>query len=204
MNFSNLFTIYLSGSAGKEYTCNAGDLGSIPGLGRSSGEGNATHPSILAGIIPWTKEPGGLQSVGFQIPSRPRDRTRVSCLEGRFFTNWATREATASKELEQKLGVRAKAGYCTWTLHSTLQRKWANHLCHHSSPTTEHTPILTPYKEKACLPSGSQQTKKSNLLLLIPPHHCRRGPNKALSEYLVSLLVNFYWLVVVVQLGLSC
>ena len=27
------------GSAGKEPTCNAGDLGSIPGLGRSSGEG---------------------------------------------------------------------------------------------------------------------------------------------------------------------
>ena len=28
------------GSAGKESTCNAGDLGSIPGLGRCPGEGN--------------------------------------------------------------------------------------------------------------------------------------------------------------------
>ena len=28
------------GSAGKESTCNVGDLGSIPGLGGSSGEGN--------------------------------------------------------------------------------------------------------------------------------------------------------------------
>ena len=28
------------GSAGKESPCNAGDLGSIPGLGRSPGEGN--------------------------------------------------------------------------------------------------------------------------------------------------------------------
>ena len=27
------------GSAGKESACNAGDLGSVPGLGRSSGEG---------------------------------------------------------------------------------------------------------------------------------------------------------------------
>ena len=26
------------GSAGKEFACNAGDLGSIPGLGRSPGE----------------------------------------------------------------------------------------------------------------------------------------------------------------------
>ena len=29
-----------SGSVGKESACNAGDLGSIPGLGRSPGEGN--------------------------------------------------------------------------------------------------------------------------------------------------------------------
>ena len=26
----------------------------------------ATHSSILAGIIPWTEEPGGLQSMGPQ------------------------------------------------------------------------------------------------------------------------------------------
>ena len=29
-----------SGTDGKECTCNAGDLGSIPGLGRSPGDGN--------------------------------------------------------------------------------------------------------------------------------------------------------------------
>ena len=29
------------GSAGEESACNAGDLGSIPGLGRSPGEGNS-------------------------------------------------------------------------------------------------------------------------------------------------------------------
>jgi len=41
------------GSAAKESTCNAGDLGLIPGLGRSPGEGKATHSSILARRIPW-------------------------------------------------------------------------------------------------------------------------------------------------------
>ena len=43
------------GSAGKESACNAGDLSSILGLGRSPGEGNgtATHSSILASRIPW-------------------------------------------------------------------------------------------------------------------------------------------------------
>ena len=30
------------GSAGKESACNAGDLGSVPGLGRSPGEGNGS------------------------------------------------------------------------------------------------------------------------------------------------------------------
>ena len=94
------------GSAGKESACNAGDFGSIPGLGRSTGEGigcplqyswaflmaqliknlpamretwvqslgwedsleegMATHSSILAWRIPWTEEPGGIQSMGSQ------------------------------------------------------------------------------------------------------------------------------------------
>ena len=40
------------------------DAGSIPGSGRSPGGGNATHSSILAWRIPWTEEPGGLQSIG--------------------------------------------------------------------------------------------------------------------------------------------
>ena len=39
-------------SDGKESTCNVGDLGSIPGLGRSLEEGMATHSSILAWRIP--------------------------------------------------------------------------------------------------------------------------------------------------------
>ena len=42
----------------------AGVSGSIPELGRSSGEGMATHSSILAWRIPWTEEPGRLQSTG--------------------------------------------------------------------------------------------------------------------------------------------
>ena len=36
-------------SAGKESACNAGDLGSIPGLGRSPGEGNA-YPFQYSGL----------------------------------------------------------------------------------------------------------------------------------------------------------
>ena len=46
--------------------CSWGDPGSIPGLGRSPGVGNGNHSSFLAWKIPWTEEPGWLQSMGLQ------------------------------------------------------------------------------------------------------------------------------------------
>ena len=42
------------------------DAGSIPGWGRCPGGGHASHSHILAWRIPWTGEPGGLQSTGSQ------------------------------------------------------------------------------------------------------------------------------------------
>ena len=47
----------------------AGDMGSIPGLGRSPGGGMATYSSILAWRMPWTEEPGRLQSIGHKESS---------------------------------------------------------------------------------------------------------------------------------------
>jgi len=51
---------------GKEPACNAGDLGSIPGLGRSPEERNGNPLQYSCLRIPWTEEPGGLQSMGLQ------------------------------------------------------------------------------------------------------------------------------------------
>ena len=53
-------------SVGKESACNAGDLGSIPGSGRSPGEGNGNPLQYSCLENPWTEEPGGLQSTGLQ------------------------------------------------------------------------------------------------------------------------------------------
>ena len=50
----------------KNLPANAGDLGLIPGLGRSLEEEMATSSNILAWEIPWTEEPGRLQSMGVQ------------------------------------------------------------------------------------------------------------------------------------------
>ena len=63
------------GSAGKESACNAGDPGSIPGLGRSAGEGNGYplqfyRASLVAQLV---KNPPAMwetwvQSLGWEDP----------------------------------------------------------------------------------------------------------------------------------------
>ena len=76
-NFPNQGKIFPGGSDGKELACNAGDPGSIPGLGRAPGEGNGNpllyscleNPMdrgawqiIVHGVVKsWTRlrEPGG-------------------------------------------------------------------------------------------------------------------------------------------------
>ena len=90
------------GSVGKESTCNAGNLGSVPGLGRYPGEENSyplqysdlensmdcrVHGISQARILEWIAIPFSRDS------SQPMDQTQVSCIAGGFFTVWATREA---------------------------------------------------------------------------------------------------------------
>ena len=54
-----VFLGFPGGSAGKESTCNAGDLGSMPGLVRSAGEGNG-YPLQYSGLE------DSVQSMGIQ------------------------------------------------------------------------------------------------------------------------------------------
>ena len=46
---TRVFLGFPGGSDGKESTCNMGDLGSIPGLGRYPGEGNS-YPLQYSGL----------------------------------------------------------------------------------------------------------------------------------------------------------
>jgi len=46
----------------------------------------ATHSSILAWRIPWTEEPGGLQSIGLQSQTREKQlstHARMHCMRVR-------------------------------------------------------------------------------------------------------------------------
>ena len=60
---------FQGGSVGKNPPANAGDAQTqVPSLGREDPleKAMATHPNILAWRIPWTEEPGWLQSTGMQ------------------------------------------------------------------------------------------------------------------------------------------
>ena len=61
-----VFLGFPGGSDGKESAGNMGNLGSIPGLGRSPRGGYGNPPVFLPADSPWTEEPGGLQSTGSQ------------------------------------------------------------------------------------------------------------------------------------------
>ena len=57
---------FLGGSVVKNPPANAGDASLISKSGRSLEKEMATHSSVLAWEIPWTKEPDRLQSMGLQ------------------------------------------------------------------------------------------------------------------------------------------
>ena len=63
------------GSEGKESACNAGDLGSVLGLGRSPGEANAYIFQYSCLGIPWTEESGGVESL---MSQRVRHKIELS------------------------------------------------------------------------------------------------------------------------------
>ena len=72
-------SIFPGDSDGKESDCSEEDPGSIPGLGRCPGAANGNTLQYLAWRIPWTEEPGRLQSMGSQ----------------RVGHNWETQHSTA-------------------------------------------------------------------------------------------------------------
>ena len=69
----HILSLCLTGSDGRESACNAGDPGSIPGSGRSLGEGNGARSNALAWEIPRTEEPGG-----FTVQAVTKSQTRLS------------------------------------------------------------------------------------------------------------------------------
>ena len=57
---------FLGGTVVKNPPANAGEMGSIPGTGRSPAERNGNPFQYSCLKIPWTEGPGRLQSMGLQ------------------------------------------------------------------------------------------------------------------------------------------
>ena len=71
-----VFMGFLGGSDGKESICNVGDLGSIPGLGRSPREGKG-YPLQYSGLE---------NSTDFIVHGVPKSRTQLSMFHFHFTT----------------------------------------------------------------------------------------------------------------------
>ena len=113
------------GSDGKASAYNAGDLGSIPASGRSPGEGNGNHSTILAWKIPWTEDPGRLHTVHGVAESR----TRLSDFTSLHFTSLQTKD-----NIEQNLRPWKKSVRWLWmigerNLHQDLSFVGIVHIC---------------------------------------------------------------------------
>ena len=71
-----MFLGFPGGLAGKESSCNAGDLGSVPGLGRSPGEGKWLLTPVL-----WPGEFHGLYSPWGRKESDMTEQLSLSTLK---------------------------------------------------------------------------------------------------------------------------
>ena len=74
-----VFLGFPGGSDGKESACNAGDMGSIPGLGRSPGGGHDNELPLPASILVW-RTPMNREAWQATVPGVTKSWTRLSDL----------------------------------------------------------------------------------------------------------------------------
>ena len=100
-------------SVGKESACNAGDPGSVPGLGRSAGEGigytlQYSWASLVAQLV---KNPPAMQetwvkSLAWEDPLEQGKATHSSILPGEFhglYSPWGRKESDTTERLSLSL-----------------------------------------------------------------------------------------------------
>ena len=129
---TELFLGFPDGLPVKNLSANAGDMDLVPGLGRSLEKEMATLSSILAWEILWTKDSGGLQSIGFQrvghdlvTKQRQQQQTSFYPTKGTLgLPNWLSgKESTCQGR---------RCGFNLWVRKTLWRRKW--------QPTPEFLP----------------------------------------------------------------
>ena len=126
-------------------------MGPIPGWGRTPGGGHWTHSSILAWRIPWTKDPGGLQSLRSkrirhnQVTQHTRNSHYWSnCLE---YSNWPwSTEWSRAKANRVLPGERT--GHCKHPLPTTQEKILHMDITRWPIPKSDWLYSLQPKMEK--------------------------------------------------------
>ena len=114
----------------KNPPANPGDVGLIPGLWRSPGAGNGNLLQYFAWKIPWTEEPGGLQSMALQRLGHDRAHTpspSILYIHTHTHMHSYTCKRKKMKVLVNSLTQGSNPGllHCRWILY---------HLNHEGSP----------------------------------------------------------------------
>ena len=94
------------GSTGKESACNAGDLGAVPGMGRSPGEGKATHstPRLSQSHVQCSSKNQGFNPSTDESPTHPtkpkKSASRVGIIRDSFHvTSWKSLNCRSRKQI---------------------------------------------------------------------------------------------------------
>ena len=106
------------GSNGKECACNAGDLGSIPGLGRSPGEGNGSPLQYSC-----LKKPIERSLAGYS-PWAHKELDTTERLSHLLVTNVCIPRWTSSKESACQCRWCKRWGFHPWVWKIPWRRKW--------------------------------------------------------------------------------
>ena len=110
--------------------------------------GSSVHGVLQARMLEWV-------AISFsRRSSQPRNWTQVSCIAGRFFTDWAKREAWSGWEVENPLPIQGTQVQsllqedCTW--HRAT--KPMHHNCWASTLRARALHQEKPLKQEACTP----------------------------------------------------
>ena len=94
------------GSDAKESACNSGDLGSIPGLGRTAGEGNGNPLQYSCLENPMVKESGRLQCRGHKELDMTETNTFTPGFDRLFNTAVSLKRKVCTKRFSEVSGQK--------------------------------------------------------------------------------------------------
>ena len=125
--------------------------------------GSSVHGISQARILEWVAASFSRGS------SPPRDRTCASCIAGRFFTVWATREAVGT-ELHRRVSEQSFVCISSWSPSLTVPPEL--HVCQISSDITFHRNSRSTVTVSRHPQMGSSSCRKTSSRLPLFLHYC--------------------------------